>query len=300
MDKQQEEKSNNKNGLILLLLLLLGSLGFNVYQYKNHTTTIISHGNEVDSLNNVRIEVERELVSTTMELEKYRGIASNLDSLLTDANGKIYNQEQKIRNILRTEKDANKLNSKLKEELEKLKALRDEYLEKIDALMVENGTLKAQNKELTNTLTNLDNEKSKLEKTVETASVLKVEYVKVATFKKKSSGKLVESNLAKRTNKIETCLTVMDNKVANKGDRFIYLRIVSPNGKPLAGINKGTVNYNGETLECTSNIKIDYQNEKQNICLAYEGDERNLESGTYQIEVFIDNNLVHSSSYILK
>ncbi len=128
MDKQQEEKNNNKNGLILLLLLLLGSIGFNVYQYKNHSTTIISNGNEVDSLNNVRIEIERELVSTTMELEKYRGIAGNLDSLLTDANGKIYNQEQKIRNLLKNEKDVNKLSSGLKEELKKLKPLRDEYL----------------------------------------------------------------------------------------------------------------------------------------------------------------------------
>jgi len=300
MDKQQEEKSNNRNGLILLLLLLLGSIGFNVYQYKNHTTTIISHGNEIDSLTNVRIEVERELVSTSMELDKYRGIAGNLDSLLTDANGKIYSQELKIRNLLKNEKDATKLSKKLKVELAELKALRDEYLEKIDALMIENGALKAKNNELTETVTGLSQEKNKLEKTVETASVLKVEYVKVSAFKKKSSGKLVETTLAKRTNKVEACLTVMDNKVAAKGDRFVYLRILSPSGKPLPGINKGNVTVNGETLECTSNIKIDYQNEKQNICLAYEGEERNLESGTYTIELYIDNNLVHASSYILK
>ena len=300
MDKQEEEKSNNRNGLILLLLLLLGSIGFNVYQYKNHTTTIINHGNEIDSLTNVRIEVERELVSTTMELDKYRGIAGNLDSLLTDANGKIYNQEQRIRNLLKNEKDASKLSSKLKVELSKLKALRDEYLEKIDALMIENGTLKAQNQELTNAVTGLNEDKNNLQKTVDIASVLKAEYVKVASFKKKNSGKLVESTLAKRTNKIEACLTIMDNKVAPKGDKIVYLRIITPSGKPLAGINKGSVTVNGETLECTSNIKIDYQNDKQNICLAYEGEERNLESGTYTIELYIDNNLVHASNYVLK
>jgi predicted nucleic acid-binding Zn-ribbon protein len=271
-----------------------------VYQYKNHTTTIISHGNEVDSLTTVRIEVERELVSTSMELDKYRGIAGNLDSLLTDANGKIYNQELKIRNLLKNEKDANKLSKKLKEELASLKELRDEYLEKIDALMIENGALKAKNTELTEAVSDLSQEKSKLEKTVEAASVLKVEYVKVSVFKKKGNGKLVETTLAKRTNKIEACLTIMDNKVANKGDRFVYLRVISPSGKPLAGINKGNISVNGETLECTSNIKIDYQNEKQNICLAYEGEERNLESGTYTIELYIDNNIVHASSYILK
>ncbi len=300
MNKQEEEKNNNRTALILLLLLLLGSIGFNVYQYKNHTTTIISHGNEVDSLINIRVEVERELVSTSMELDKYRGIAGNLDSLLSDANDKIYDQERKIRSILKSEKDANQLSKKLKVELAKLQALRDEYLEKIDALMTENGQLKAQNQELTNAVSGLNQEKSKLEKTVETASVLKVEYIKVASFKKKNSGKLVESTLAKKTNKIEACLTIMDNKVAPKGERTVYLRILAPNGKPLAGVNKGNVVVNGETLECTSNIKIDYQNEKQNICLAYEGEERNLESGTYTIELYIDSNMVHSSSYVLK
>lgn len=297
---QEQEKSNNKNGLILLLLLLLGSIGFNVYQYKNHTTTIISHGNEIDSLTNVRIEVERELVSTTMELDKYRGIAGNLDSLLTDANGKIYDQELKIRNLLKNEKDATKLSKKLKAELASLQALRDEYLEKIDALMIENGALKAKNQELTDAVSGLSLEKNKLEKTVETASTLKVEYVKIASFKKKSSGKLVESTLAKKTNKIEACLTVMDNKVAPKGDRYLYIRILTPSGKTLPGVNKGMVTINGEQLECTSNIKFDYQNEKQNICLSYEGEERNLESGTYTIELYIDNNLVHASNYILK
>ncbi len=124
--------------------------------------------------------------------------------------------------------------------------------------------------------------------------------VKDYLFKKKNSGKFVESTLAKRTNKIEACLTVLDNKVAPKGDRIVYLRILTPSGKPLAGMNKGTVTVSGETLECTSNIKIDYQNEKQNICLAYEGDERNLESGTYTIELYIDNNMVHVSNYVLK
>ena len=132
------EQKQNRSSLILLLLLLVGSVGFNIYQFKNHSTTVIEHGTQVDSLINARVEVERELAGISVELEKYRGIAGNLDSLLNDANGKIEAQENKIRKLIAGEKDLNKLNKKLKAELEELRKLRDEYLEKIDGLMAEN------------------------------------------------------------------------------------------------------------------------------------------------------------------
>jgi hypothetical protein len=56
----------------------------------------------------------------------------------------------------------------------------------------------------------------------------------------------------------------------------------------------------GETVDATASQKISYTGEKQNICLNYENDERILEGGTYTIEVFIENTLVHSSSYVLR
>jgi hypothetical protein len=300
MESNHSKKNNSKVGVIALLLLLLVSIGFNVFQYTKHTDEIVAHGSEVDSLTNIKIEVEKELASTNMELEKYKGIASNLDSLLGNANDVLKMQEEKIRNIIGKEKNVSLLNTKLKLELEVLRNIREQYLAKIDSLMVENGTLKAQNAELANTVSGLNSAKQSLEKTVETASMLKVEYIKVTAYKKKGNGKLVESNLAKRTNKIDVCFTILDNKVRQKGEVIAYLRITAPDGKPLAGINKGLVKINNEEIECTSNLKVDYQNEKQNVCLAYDGMERNLESGTYTIDLYIDNNSVHSSSFILK
>jgi len=300
MENNNSKNNNNKIGLIILLLLLLGSIGINVFQYSQHSDAVVAHVSEMDSLNTVKLEVERELESTSLELDKYKGIASNLDSLLGNANDALKMQEQKIRDIISKEKNLGMLNSKLKIELEILKNLKDEYLEKIDSLMVENGALKAQNAQLANAVTGLNKDKQGLEKTVETASLLNVEYIKVTAYKKKNSGKLVESNMAKRTNKIDVCFTIMDNKVRPQGEVIAYLRILSPDGKPLPGMNKGVVKINGEELECTSNLKVNYKNEKQNVCLAYDGMERNLESGTYSIEVYIDNNEVHKSNFILK
>jgi len=294
-------ENKNKAGVIFLLILLLGSLGINLFQWKNNETIVINSNQEVDSLISSRIDVERELASIEMELEKYRGITHNLDSLLLNAGTEIQAQETKIRNLIASEKNMAVLNRKLKDELLVLKKSRDEYLEKIDAIMAENATLKKENIELSNKLNIVTDDKNILEKKVNTASQLGVEYVNVLSFKKKNNGKFTESLIAKRTNKIEACFTIMDNKVAPTGDKLIYLRVVSPIGKPLMGFSKATLtDFEGKQVEATSSQMVNYTGEKQNICLAYENEERILESGTYLIEIYVENRLVHQSNYILK
>jgi vacuolar-type H+-ATPase subunit I/STV1 len=209
-------------------------------------------------------------------------------------------QEAKIRKLISGEKDLNKLNKKLKSELEELRKLRDEYLEKIDGLLAENKALKEENSTLNTQVTDLNQQKNLLEQKVTTASQLKAEYIKVNSFKKRSSGKFVESVLAKRTNKLEACFTIMDNKVAGSGDKMIYLRIVAPNGKVLMGFTKASLTVDGENVDATASQKIDYKGEKQDMCLSFENEDRILESGTYLVEVYIENTLVHQSNYTLK
>jgi hypothetical protein len=106
--------------------------------------------------------------------------------------------------------------------------------------------------------------------------------------------------LAKRTNKLEACFTIMDNKVAGSGDKMIYLRIVAPNGKVLMGFTKASLTVDGENVDATASQKIDYKGEKQDMCLSFENEDRILESGTYLVEVYIENTLVHQSNYTLK
>jgi FtsZ-binding cell division protein ZapB len=296
-----ESQKQNRNTLTLVLLLLVTSIGANFYQWKNHSTEVVVHGTEVDSLINARVEVERELTSVGMELDKYRGIAGNLDTLLNDVNGKIALQESKIRALLASEKNSSKLSKSLKAEMEVLRKLRDEALEQIDVLMAENKKLKEENSNLSSEVSSLSDQKNLLEGKVATASQLKVEYVKMTSFKKKSSGKYTESVLAKRTNKIESCFTLMDNKVAGTGDKMIYLVINAPNGKVLMGFTKAQfVDANGQTIDATASQKVAYTGEKQDLCLSFENDERILEPGTYTINVYAENVLVHQSTYVLK
>jgi predicted NACHT family NTPase len=300
-NKEQQNKSN-KMATLLIALLLLVSAGANIYQWKNQATTVVTYDTQIDSLVSVRIELERELATAELELEKYRGMSASLDSLLNDANERIAKQEKTIREIIVKEKNSTVLNSKLKKELESLRKLKDEYFEKIDQLVTENKELKAQNEILQESVGGLKKEKTVLQRKVNVASQLKAEYLKVASFKKKGNGKFVESSTAKRTNKLELCFTIMDNMVAEKGERMLYCVIKEPSGKVLAGYSKATFNdaETGEEYVATASQKMDFNGNKQNLCLNFESDQRNLTSGTYSFTIYIDGTLVAETAYMLK
>jgi len=293
------EKKSGKN-LIWIILFALSAI-FNIYQWQNKNTVIETYEFKTDSLMTAKMDVDKELGETYQELNQYKGINERLDSLLAEANTNIEQQKARIQKLLKNEKNSAALNKQLKAELEEVKKLRDEYLEKIDKLLVENEQLKKDKEQLSSTVETLS---KNLESTVNQASVLKSEYLKVKTFKKKGSDKYTETAMAKRTNKMEVCFSVLENKIAKAGEREIYLRIVEPGGKTMGARSGGSSTFkmanSGEEVQYTSNLKFNYDNSKQDLCLNWEEQERIFAPGTYVIELYIDGNLSGATSYVLK
>ena len=155
MENKNQEQGKSKSTMWIVLLILSAVL--NIYQWRNHTTAISNFESKVDTLVVEKVNVEQELSETKSELEKYRGISSNLDSLLNEAQAKIDEQAKKIRSLGASEKDMKTLNAKLKQQLADLQVLRDEYLTRIDSLLMANKQLVTEKEELTSTNQNLTN-----------------------------------------------------------------------------------------------------------------------------------------------
>lgn len=296
----QNQNSSSGAGRIAWILLILSLLG-NVYQWWNNSSTIETYQAKNDTLVNARADAERELAAAYDELNKFKGQNEKMDSLVMEANSKMDEQREKIKELLGKEQNTKKLNKKLTAEIEMVKKLRDQYLEKIDELLVENENLKQDKANLATTIETIS---KNLEATVNTASVLKSEYVKVKTYKKKSSGKYSETAMAKRTNKMEVCFSVLENKIAKAGEKTIYLKIVEPGGKTMGSRSEGSstfkVNGSAEEVQFTDMKKIDYTNEKQDVCMNWEENERIFTPGTYLIEIYSDGNLSTAASYVMK
>ncbi|MEO0310488.1 MAG: hypothetical protein RIQ89_145, partial [Bacteroidota bacterium] len=167
-----ETQSENKNKSALLIILLLASVGLNIYQWQNKTNTVTQYDQRIDTLETEKINVEQELSEAKSEIIKYKGINASLDSAVAEYERKIADQEKAIAGIRGKERNATELNKKLKDQLAVLQTLRDEYLGRIDSLLVMNQKLKGENQQLTSTVETLS---KNLETTVSTASALKSE-----------------------------------------------------------------------------------------------------------------------------
>lgn len=295
--EREKKSSNNK----ILLILLLMSIGFNIYQAVDSKKTEEKNAIEVETLTTAKTDVEKTLTDTYTELNQYKGINTKLDSLLQEANSKVDEQRDKIQALLKQESNQKVKSAKLIEELEKLKSLREEYLDKLDAMLVENEKLKKEKDDLSTTVASLT---QNLETTVSTAAVLKSEYVTTTATRKKGDNKYAPTLVAKRTNKIECCFTVLDNSIAHSGERTIYMRIVEPGGKVLGDRSKGSGTFRKpgteEDIMFTSSKLIEYKNVKMTECLNWEDLVIPFEKGNYVVEVYIDGMISGVSSITLR
>ncbi|MBL7924295.1 MAG: hypothetical protein JNL88_08855, partial [Bacteroidia bacterium] len=147
--------SGGSNTNKVLLVLLLASLGLNAWLFTSKSSMQEDHRQEKENLVTANLDIEKELNDTYAELNQYKGINSRLDSLLQEANGKVDEQKARIEDLRKKEGNSSRLNKQLQQELAELKKLRDEYLERIDALLVENEQLKKEKNELSSTVETL-------------------------------------------------------------------------------------------------------------------------------------------------
>ncbi len=295
----EQEQQSGKSKLLLIALII--SLGINIYQWSDSRSVHEQNVVKIDSLITSRMDVEKMLNDTYSELNQYKGINSKLDSLLLEANTKVDEQKERIKLLMKNEKNKEVRNKKLQLELAELVKLRDEYLERIDSLLVENEKLKKEKDELSTTVASLT---ENLENTVSAASVLKSEYFTVTALRKRSNDKFIPTAMAKRTTKLETCFTLLENTIAHDGQRTLYLRIVEPGGKVLGNRSEGSNTFRKsgteEDLLFTNSKMIEYKNEKMDICLDWSDALTPFVSGTYMLEVYFDGAFSGATSVTLR
>ncbi|MFM7078964.1 MAG: hypothetical protein ACKOYC_04135, partial [Bacteroidota bacterium] len=103
---------------------------------------------------------------------------------------------------------------------------------------------------------------------------------------------------------MKVCFSVMDNQIAQSGQKEVHLRIVEPGGKTMGDRSSGSGTFklagSGEEVQYTASQNIDYNNQKQDLCLNWSDSKKSFSPGTYIIEVYVDGNLSSASSHVLK
>lgn len=293
------ENQKNNNGLkaviLLLTLALIGSLYYN-FKLSNETSKL-----EADVKN-----VTTEKGNILKDLEELKNSYDAALAENTTMSDELIAEREKVvqlmEEIKRSKADVGSL-SKYKQMYLNLES-------KNKALMQEIEVLKKQNQELT---TNLDSTKVVLEesknynqvlvgqneelaKTVEKGSKLSVLNLQTAAYKKRSSGKEIETEKARRADLLKVSFTIAENNIAKSGDKTYYVQVIDAKNNVLG--DKTTINFGDKSLTYSFLTTVQYENKTVKVTENLPG--KDFEKGTYFVNIFDKGELVSKSSFTLK
>jgi regulator of replication initiation timing len=279
--------------LIVLLgfvLLVLGWLYYTEKQEAQETQNQLIAEKDSITENLKSIIIEYEILETDNE-----SIRKKLEEEQVRAE-KLYVELKQLRTVSY---------AKIKEyqrELGTLRAIMKDMVQEIDSLNTLNQKLIAENIKVRQEFSmsqknveNLEQQKQQLSTTVAKGSVIRARDV----FIKTTNSRGREVSRAKNVNKIQTCFIVSENPIAKAGNRFVYVRILGPDGFILAKSNTDLFDYEGEKIVFSARREVDYQNQDVEMCIFYDSNGE-LIGGTYQVNLFMDGYLVGYGEFALK
>ncbi len=280
-------------GIALALFIGTGFYTSKLYKEKNETET--------------QLTKEKELVMNDLSnMAKQYDLAIGENEV---ANAKLVEAKSRIEGLI----DSLKVSEANVKSLWRYKSKYAALQKEMDVLLAENDKLKVENELLA---TSLDSTKVRLEErtmftdsllvqntalaeVVENAAVLSTVGLKGFGVIERTSGKLIPTERASRTDKIRVCFTVAKNSLVQSGDQELYVQVIDPNNNTL-GVNE-QVAFGEKVLNYSLVSKFNYENANLNVCefVLPKGDEK-FEKGRYRVNVFNEKDLVSSSEFTLK
>jgi hypothetical protein len=296
-------KNKNKTNKIMMVLivLLFGFCGFLIWQN-------IQLKNVVAEKEIVYVEVSAERDNVKAELEDMLAQYNALKTNNGEIKAELEVEKAKIEELLKNIKGKDWSINKLKKETESLRKIMKGFVVQIDSLNTLNKELRAEKevvqgelKTEKNRTQNLTKENEGLTSKVTIASYLKTTGMKSYGVKVKSDNTGKENDRAKKIDKIRTEFSVLKNEITPPGEKWIYVRILSPDGKVLSEKtdDSNKFDFNGVKGLYSAKKLINYQNQEMSVTIDWKKiDEFPL--GEYNVEVYADGVDIGKTKFTLK
>jgi predicted nuclease with TOPRIM domain len=298
-----QEQDSKKVIVIVVISILLVVNGLLLWQFFDKKTHLEEVNKALDSTIAERDEISSELQRVKAEYEKISQENAGLQSQLAAKDEEIKAKIEEIQRLINSG-DAAML-KKAREELAVLRQMNQTYVVQMDSIRRVNEALSRENLALNKNLNEmkgqvqtLTQENIQLASKVAIGSILRTTDIKVTGVKYKSSGKEVETSKASTLQRFKTCFTLLENPVVDKGNKDIYIRILTPDGAVLSTTNE-TFMYKGQAILFTSKDSFDYDNNQMSLCF-YSDKGTSLNRGKYMVEIYSGGNLIGTSSLMLK
>ncbi len=302
MEEKTSDENRKKGALLWVLIgLLVITNAVSLWMYweeKNKAATeVVIKEQVIIERDNVKGEL--------LQLQKdYSNLQTSDKALQEEIDAKKVEIAQLLEDAEKHKGDAYII-SKLRKESETLRQIMRGYVRTIDSLGTMNKTLVV---EKNNVLKELDTEKGKitglnkdkeaLQATIQKGSILTCFNVVAKGVKFKSGGKKEsETSKASRTQKIKVSFSLGENKIAKAGEKTVFIRIVTPDGKEMAKNydDNYKFTFNKSSGYFAGKETLNYSNAEISGVTYCEG-QGELVAGNYIIEVSCDGVIIASST----
>lgn len=291
MENIESPKNNLKTIVIILSVVATLLIGILVYIYVDRAAMIDDLTIEKDMLTQEMVDLQGD----------YSTLSSNNDSLNVQLDREREKVEQLIDRVKKTEASNRTKIRQYQKELGTLRSIMKHYIIQIDSLNTMNLALKKdaaeareQAKESKAKFEKLSKTTDEYAKKIEKGSVLASRDMRIVAINKSNK----ETKRSSRVKKLKTCITLIENSIAQKGPKTVYIRVKGPDGILMASSQEQLFNFNGESMIYSASREVDYQGDEIEICIYFEAPD--FVKGVYTVDAFIPEAQLDSSDILLK
>ncbi len=319
--KELETKTHRRNesfikNLIICVLafLLVITVGYIVFDRETNSTKFSDMQIDINNLERSREVLKQELRITRAQYEESKNAQFAKDSSISYRDRLIFEKQKAIQSILNKEEIDKKQVLKAKNLIVSLQGDIADYKLEIAKLRKENQQLLYKNTELTKekeqisvekkTVTeNLEQEKIEHDRLLQTTNAtLSISNYTIKGLKVKSSGREVETDRAKRINKVRVTFDIDKNSNATAESKELFVRVYKPDGKigHFEGAESGFLKLrSGSEIEYSDKVKVNYNN-TDGSRVNFDWIDYDFPKGDYKIDIYQNGFKIGQNTLTLK
>lgn len=250
-----------------------------------------------------QVTSEKEVIERSLEDLQYvyAALKTDNDSISVQLLEEQEKVEMLLEKVKKTEASNRSQLKKYEDELGTLRAIMRNYVHQIDSLnnlnqqlMAENRQIREESQQTQRRADELAQRTTTLSSQVEKGAVLKARDVYAVGLN--ANGK--ENSRSGRVQKIRVCFTLIENSLAEKGPRNVFLRVKGPDGIILATSEDNLFAVGDSQLVYSAVREVDYQGEDIEMCIFC--DTPDTQKGTYEVTLYSGGALIGSGDVAFK
>ena len=234
--------------------------------------------------------------------DDYQELTTNNDSLNAELGRERERVEQLIDRVQKTEATNRAKIREYEAELGTLRAIMRNYVHQIDSLNTLNIALRedvamarSEARESRQRYDELKTTADEYAKQVEVGSVVKGRAFVLTAIN--SSDK--DTDRSSRAAKLKTCLNLIENNIAERGAKNIYIRVKGPDGIVMTNSQEQVFTSEGAQMIYSAVREVDYQGGELEVCIFFESSQSYVK-GVYIVDVYTEEAKLGTADLLLR